>query len=196
MQAYGTAAQTSRTIRIVGKSFVITQKGKRTEDAKFFTVDFGEIANPNVEFEDSQFYEYFAAKRDLVAVFEEPSPTAPLVWNKFRGFKMLTFDDDFIYDKVRPVWERVRQLVNNRLLRDEPVLGRNGKQIRNRNGVLRSAPNFPKSSEGDVFIRGTGRDSKDKREMVNGIAMYAQQVWVRGKYIAELLEKMSRSNGI
>ena len=38
-----------------------------------------------------------------------------------------------------------------------------------------------------MFVRGTGVDSKDKRESVNGIRMYYQQVWVKGDYFAKLL---------
>ena len=53
------------------------------------------------------------------------------------------------------------------------------------NGEISSAPNLPKSSEGIVFVRGTGVDSSDKRECVNGIKMYYQQVWLKGSYLAE-----------
>ena len=52
-------------------------------------------------------------------------------------------------------------------------------------GEVSSAPNLPKSSEGIVFVRGTGVDSSDKRECVNGIKMYCQQVWLKGSYFAE-----------
>ena len=138
-------------------------------------------------FETSQFYDFFSSAKVLVAVFEEPSAMAPLVKNKFVGFKTVIFDDKFIYEEVKPVWERVRSLVRDRTLRDIPRIGANGKQIRNKNGVLSSAPNFPKSSEGVVFVRGTGTDSSNKPEVVNGVRMYYQQVWIRGDYMAELV---------
>jgi hypothetical protein len=97
------------------------------------------------------------------------------------------FSDDFITKEVEPVWNRIRYLVQNNEVRDVPVLDKNGEQKINKNGEKRSAPNFPKSSEGIVFIRGTGSDSKDKREMVNGVRMYYQQVWLRGEYFAKRL---------
>ena len=60
-----------------------------------------------------------------------------------------------------------------------------GTPKRNKNGEISSAPNLPKSSEGIVFVRGTGVDSSDKRECVNGIKMYCQQVWLKGSYFDE-----------
>lgn len=178
-----------RKVGVVAKSFVVTKQGRRTEDAKFFTIDFDEIANPNLEFEDSQFYEFFSSTRILVAVFEEPDNKSPLEENVFKHFRTITFDDEFIYGEVKSVWDKIRDLVINKKLVDEPVLDRHGVQIVNKNGELRSAPNLPKSSEGLVFVRGTGSDSKDKRECVNGVRMYHQQVWIKGSYIAELVSQ-------
>ncbi len=40
-----------------------------------------------------------------------------------------------------------------------------------------------------MFVRGTGVDSSDKRECVNGIKMYYQQVWLKGSYLAELVNQ-------
>lgn len=175
-------------IGLLGKSIVLTERGSRTEDTKFFTIDFDEFSNDEIEFEDSQFYEFFANTKVLFVVFKEPNAAAPLTQNRFVGFKLITFTEEFIEKKVLPVWLRIRELVRNHLLVDEPVLDKYGKQIVNKNGVLRSAPNFPKSSEYDVFVRGTSTDSSLKPETVNGISMYYQQIWIRGSYIAELLE--------
>jgi len=174
-------------VGIWGKGFVITRSGKRTEDAKFFTIRFEEFHDDAMTFENSQFYEFFSNTRVLVAVFEEPSNEAPLRENRFVGFKTIVFDDDFIYNEVKPVWDRTISLIRNHALVDVPRIGKDGKQIRNKNGELSSAPNFPKSSEGVVFFRGTGMDSKDKRECVNGIRMYCQQLWIRGDYLAKLV---------
>ena len=176
-------------VGVWGKSFVVTKRGGRTEDAKFFTIDFDEIRDPGLKFEDSQFYEFFSTNRLLVAVFEEPAAASSLTANVFVRFKTIVFDEDFIYSHIKPVWERIRELVLANKLKDVPVYGKNGRQIRNKNGELRSAPNFPKSSEGVVFVRGTGNDSKDKRECVNGVRMYYQQVWIRGDYIATLVSQ-------
>ncbi len=174
-------------IGLVGKSIVLTQSGKRTEDTKFFTIDFDEFSQRDLEFEDSQFYEFFSSHKILFVVFEEPSQGAPLTENVFVGFSLVTFSEDFIQCHVRPVWERVRYLVRNQKLRESPVLKKDGTPVVNKNGVVSTELNFPKSSEGVVFVRGTGTDSNDKRECVNGIRMYYQQLWVKGSYMAELV---------
>ena len=178
-------------VGIVGKSIVFTKDNGRTEDTKFFTIDFGEIMDEGISFEDSQFYEYFSTHKILFVIFEEPNREASLLENKFQGFSLITLDEDFIQTNVRPVWEKVRHLVLNNKLVDVPICYKKGpnkgKQIVNKNGKLRSAPNFPKSGDGDVFVRGTGNDSKDKREVVNGIRMYYQQVWIRGEYLSRLV---------
>lgn len=183
-------------VGIVGKSIVLTKEGGRTEDTKFFTIDFGEIADELVTFEESQFYEYFSTHKILFAIFEEPNQKASLLENRFLGFSLITLDEDFIQTNVRPVWERVRHLVLRKELADIPICYtsglRKGEQRVNKNGVLSSAPNFPKSSEGTVFVRGTGNDSRDKKEIVNGIRMYHQQVWIKGSYLSSLVAQSSQ----
>lgn len=175
-------------VGVWGKSFTITRAGGRTEDAKFFTIDFDEFMEDSISFEDSQFYEFFSSNRILIAVFEEPDLQSPLTDNKFIGFRTIVFREDFINNEVRDLWNRIRDLIRNNKLRDVPVLDSRGRQVINKTGIPSSAPNLPKASEGPLFVRGTGRDSSDKRECVNGIKMYSQQVWIRGDYIAKLLE--------
>lgn len=178
-------------VGIVGKSIVFTKGGGRTEDTKFFTIDFAEIADEIVSFEDSQFYEYFSSHKILFAIFEEPNQEASLLDNRFLGFSLITLDEKFIQENVRPVWERVRQLVLRKELVNLPICYKRGQhkgeQRVNKNGVLSSVPNFPKSKEGIVFVRGTGADSRDKREVVNGIRMYCQQVWIKGTYLSSIV---------
>lgn len=178
-------------VGITGKSIVLTKSGGRTEDTKFFTIDFDEIMDETISFEESQFYEYFSTHKILFVIFEEPDTKAPLLENQFLGFSLITLDEDFIQTNVRPVWERIRHLVLSKELIDVPICHTNGplkgKQKVNKNGELSSAPNFPKASEGIVFVRGTGNDSRDKREVVNGIRMYHQQVWIKGAYLSSLV---------
>ena len=175
-------------IGLLGKSIVLTRQGARTEDTKFFTIDFDEFNNKDLAFEDSQFYEFFSTCRILFVVFEEPNQKAALTENRFVGFKMITFDEDFIQQHVRPVWQRIRHLISNDLLEDVVEFDKLGHPRINPNGEVRSAPNFPKSSEGVVFVRGTSSDSHKKPEVVNGIRMYHQQVWLKGSYLASMLE--------
>ena len=120
---------------IIGKSIVLTRGGKRTEDVKFFDIDFDEITNgPQIdyrsdkansadivdEFEESQFYEYFWNHKILFAVFEEPNQNASLLENKFIGFALLTFDEDFLKE-VKTTWEMIRDLVRNNKLEEKNI---------------------------------------------------------------------------
>lgn len=109
--------------------------------------------------------------------------------NKFLGFKMLDFDENFIENDAKVTWTRIKDLIVNHKLKDEIKLDKNGNPIINKNGVIRSTPNFPKSSEGNVFLRGTGSTSKSKPLTINGISMYYHQIWVKGKYIVEKLDE-------
>ena len=55
--------------------------------------------------------------------------------------------------------------------------------------LVYTAPNFPKSSEGVIFVRGDSSDSTQKPETVNGISMYRQYIWIKGSYLAQKLDE-------
>ena len=172
---------------IVGKTLTLTEKGFRKEDMKLFPIDFEEITDENVDFEESQVYDYFANNRFLCIIFQKPHPEAELNENEFLGFKIITFDEEFIQTEVRATWQRIRDLILNDELKDIIVKDRNGNPRKNRSGNIMSAPNFPKSSEGNVFVRGTSSTSDNKPLNINGIQMYNQHIWVKGTYIVEKL---------
>jgi len=171
---------------IIGKTLTLTERGLRKEDMKLFTIDFSEF-NEDIKFEDSQTYDYFANNRFLCIIFQRPHTNAKLNENIFLGFKMITFDEEFLENDVRKTWERIKDLVVNDKLEDVVMLDRNGNPRKNPSGNIMSAPNFPKSSEGNVFVRGTSSTSDDKPLTLNGIKMYRQQMWVKGLYIVEKL---------
>ena len=60
----------------------------------------------------------------------------------------------------------------------------------NKNGTVSTTINLPKSRDHPVFIRGTGQDSSRKTEEVNGIRMYRQNIWIKGKTIVEFLDSI------
>lgn len=173
---------------IIGKTITLNEKKRRKEDMKLFTIDFDEIANAECEFEDSQFYDYFANNKFLCIVFQKPYADAERGEDVFVGFKMIDFDEEFIQENVKNIWLKIKDLVNNNKLEDVISLDKNGNPIINKNGVIRSAPNFPKSSEGNLFVRGTSSTSDVKPLKINGIEMYYQQIWIKGLYIVEKLE--------
>ena len=173
---------------LLGKTVVLTKKGSRTEDMQLFCIDFDEFTNDEITFEESSFFEYFNNHQLLCMVFEEPSIDAPLSSNKFLGIKRLSFDDAFIEQEVKPCWLKIKNLVCNNKLIDVVEYDKEGNPRRNKKtNTIRSAPNFPKSKDGIVFVRGKGIDSTYKPEQVNGISMYRQWVWVKGSYIADRL---------
>ncbi len=172
---------------IIGKTLTLTERGLRKEDMKLFTLDFTEFSDDS-EFEDSQIYDYFSNNRFLCIIFQRPHAKAKWNENIFLGFKMIAFDEEFIENDVRKTWERIKDLVVNDKLEDVIVLDKNGQPRKNRSGNIMSAPNFPKSSEGNVFVRGTSSTSDVKPLTLNGIKMYRQQMWVKGLYIVEKLD--------
>ncbi|MBR5096276.1 MAG: hypothetical protein IK094_04115 [Treponema sp.] len=174
-------------IGLLGKTIVLTEKGKRTEDMKLFRINFEAIANVDEQFEDSVFYDYFAENQILCIVFEEHD-SSDFGKNTFLGFKRLSFSEDFIDLNVKSIWNRIRELVIYNELRDIPVLDSNGKPKVNKTGIVQSAPNFPKSSEGVIFVRGDSSDSTKKPESVNGISMYRQYIWIKGSYLSQQLD--------
>ena len=176
-----------RKAGIIGKTITLTEKGHRKEDMKFFTIDFDEFENEKIEFEDSQIYDYFTNNKILCILFQKPYNDAKMIENKFLGFKMINFSQQFIENDVRRTWERIKDLIVNNKLEDIIALNKYGKPIINKNGVVRSAPNFPKSSEGNVFVRGTSSTSDVKPLRINGVQMYYQQIWIKGLYIVEKL---------
>ena len=181
-------------IGLLSKTIILTSEGKRTEDMKLFKVNFDEWCDPTTTFNEqgdtqgelfesnySQMYSYFSEQMFLFIVFEEPykGNNIPLEECKFKGFKRYTFNEHFINNDVRETWEEVRRLV----LKKELVEVKKGRGI---------SPNFPKSSDNIVFLRGSGVNSLDKRKILKNwgidMDMYYQHVWIRGDYIVSQLK--------
>lgn len=198
---------------LIAKSVVVTSSGGRTEDMKLFKLDFNEITRTSVtdddgsvreyQFEDSDLYTYFADHEFLCIIFEEAKSKvieeSPGIFvehphklgdNKFLGFKRLVFSDEFIEEVVKPVWEDTRSKILNKTLVDVIQRKQDGSVVINKSGDVSSAPNFIKSKDNDVFLRGSGTDSslKHKTECVNDIKMLPQYIWIKGKSIVSELD--------
>lgn len=174
-------------IGLLCKTIVLTEKGKRTEDMKLFRINFDEIENVDEHFTDSVFYDFFSENQILCILFEEHN-SKDFGANTFMGFKRLSFSDDFIDLNVKSVWKRIRELVIYKELKDIPILDAKGNPRINKTGITQTAPNFPKSSEGVIFVRGDSSDSTRKPECVNDISMYRQYIWIKGSYLAQILD--------
>lgn len=179
-------------IGLLAKSVVLTPKGRPSEDMKLFSIDFDEIQDTDITFENSSFYDYFANRQFLYIVFTEDTVNAPLGEVHFMGFKRYSFSDDFINNEVRPVWERIRDLIINKKLKDVVELDKKGNPVINKKSrTVRSAPNFPKSSESLVFVRGTGTDASKKPLEINGVRMLKQNLWLARELTISVLKRQN-----
>lgn len=196
---------------LIGKTVVMTPKGGRTEDMKLFHVDFNEFTQTEIEdddgnlrefeFEDSELYSYFADHEFLCILYEEPPKEYTkdsmgkrvevkhsLFSNKFIGFKRVVLSDAFLNGPVRLFWEDTRKKIFDKTLTDVIQYRKDGSVVLIKSsGEVSSAPNFMKSIQNEVFMRGSGDDSssKHKTETVNGIKMLPQYVWIKGKTIVD-----------
>lgn len=177
---------------IIAKTITITPQGGRTEDMKLKHINFEELADRNLDFEESELYIYFCEHSFLCPVFCEHNKVDPSQ-TTFEGFKRFAFDDDFIEREVKRTWDDSRKLIHQNLLKWEYVYDNQGNRRVNKSGAYMGAPNFPKSSEYAVFFRGGADVSTDRTrtEVVNGIKMLPHFFWLKGSYIANKLQTLS-----
>ena len=176
---------------IIAKTITITPQGGRTEDMKLKHIDFEEWGDRDLDFIESEIYDYFCEHSFLCPIFceydsEDQSKTV------FEGFKRFAFDEQFIENEVKRTWEDSRRLIHRNELEWEYVYDSNGNKRMNKSGAYMGAPNFPKSSEYLVFFRG-GADvstEKSRTESVNGIRMLPQFFWLKGSFIANKLQEI------
>lgn len=177
---------------IIAKTITLTPRGGKTEDMKLVHIDFDEWADRDADFEDSEVYTYFCEHSFLCPIFCEHDVHNPDK-TTFEGFKRFAFDEEFIEKEVRRTWEDSRKLIHRNELKWEYVYDQNNQKRVNLSGGYLGAPNFPKSSDYDVFFRGGASVSNEqtRTECVNGIRMLPQYLWIKGTYIANKLDKIS-----
>lgn len=174
---------------LVFKTMTLTPAGGRTEDMKLNpSIDFEELCDPSVEFEDSAFAAPFIDSTMVVAVLEEQYRDCPLCQCRLMGFKVLWLGT--YLDAARALWDGMRDLVFSDGLVDAPVLKKGGTpRVTPKTGIPMTAPNWPKSRDGVLFVRGTGSDANDKPVEVNGVRMHRQNVWIKGIELTNRLEE-------
>ena len=179
-------------IGTIPKTLTLTKDGGRTEDTKFDTIDFTEWSNPDVTFEESSIYDFFANQTLLFSIFEEVGQNSDLELNLFKGFKRLSFDEDFINAHVKKVWDDVRNLIFTNTFKVTQVLDKNGVLITNKKTrTIREETNFPKAKDNVIFLRGTGKDSTAKTLNLMGYRLYQQQYWIKGSVLVDMLSKLN-----
>lgn len=200
----GTASKLNKielfaSMGLVAKSIVVTRAGTRTEDTKLWGIDFEELEDDNVTWDESTFRANFAERQLLFIMFEEPSPEAPLTENRLLGFKRISFAESFIETDVRYVWDEIRRLIFTRTLKSVICRDKNGNPIINpKSKTVKQAPNFPKSQERladgtridhSVFVRGTAGDASHKSQVVAGVEMLHQDIWLKGSWVVRELAR-------
>lgn len=177
-------------IGTIPKTLTLTKDGGRTEDTKFDTIDFTEWSSPDITFEESSIYDFFANQTLLFSIFEEVEQNSNLEQNVFKGFKRLCFDEDFINGHVKKVWDDVRNLLFTNNFKVTQVKNKNGVLLTNKKtGTIREEANFPKAKDNIIFLRGTGKDSTAKTLNLNGYKLYQQQFWIKGSVLVEMLSE-------
>ncbi len=107
-------------------SVVLTPRGGRTEDFKInHTIDFDEVSDTSVEFEQSSFYASFAASQFLIMRYQE-TEEASLADARYLGFKRIVIPDDMLEGAVRRCWDRMRHLIISGELEDVVELDSSG----------------------------------------------------------------------
>ena len=179
-------------IGLIPKTIVLNPRGGRTEDMKFDKIDFEDWFVEGEEYEDSYLYDFFYNQKFLFLIFKEPKKNSPLLENQFVGFKRYSFTDDFMENDLKPYYDELKRLIVSNEIREETVLyttGANkGQPIINPKGTVKTENNLPKSKDYTVFTRGSGSNSTKKPIELNGVKMYAQYFWIKGKWIVDELE--------
>lgn len=179
------------------KSVVLSCTGKRTEDCKFYTVDFEEMLSPDItDFTDSVLYDFFANHQFVIALLREPYNKCSFSENMFLGFQRITMPEEVI-DEAYRCWSDLRETYSSGNLK-ETILMKDGEPIINKCGTIRTSVNFPKSKNYLVFMRGTAQNSKGKTVTIGNIKVYPTQIWIKGSYIVEQIHNspfMKNFNG-
>lgn len=196
---------------IIAKTITMTPQGGRTEDMKLKRINFDEWTDRDIDFENSEVYNYFAEHSLLCPIFCERGNTKRMLMTNakaqeqedkrviaeigkttFEGFKRFAFDEAFIENEVKRTWEDSRNLIFSNQLQWVYEYDNNGNKKKNRSGSYKGAPNFPKSSEYELFFRGGASDSSTtaKTETVNGIRILPQFFWLKGATVIKILNNI------
>lgn len=175
-------------IGIIAKSVPLLANGKGKEDMKLFLPNLVDWTK-ETDFEESALYEYFAGHQFIFIIYRHLDKKASPDTVIFEGFKRVWFDERFINENVKLLWDDVRDLIANKRLRIERFSDKNGNLIKNLSGSFREAPNFPKKATHKVFIRGGSSlsDEAHRTLEINGMKMIPQFVWLSRDAVQELI---------
>lgn len=171
------------------KTAKVLPSGRLDQDVKFKPVDLGFYTDPDARFEESELCTYFSEAQLVFMLFSIPRTQAPIDEQVFMGFKRLSVPEEVIDGEVRRCFESTLDLVAGGKLRFVPELDRQGRPIINRSGTVKGAPNFPKSTDCQVFLKGSGADARARRELLPGVPMLKQYAWWGKRLAKQLLDE-------
>ncbi len=176
------------SIGLIGKTITFNNKGGKTEDTKMFKIDFDELMpETGVSFGESSFCDYFN-HQFLFMCLEEPYKEAPLLQCKFLGFKRVIFDTPRFNRQLIYLFNLIKVIIATDELRNVPVLDKYGNvRYTPKTNKPMEAPNFPKSVNSPIFVRGSGSNASKKPLCINGVEMYSQYVWLSGTFLSKFL---------
>ncbi|WP_393964389.1 MutH/Sau3AI family endonuclease [Exiguobacterium sp. S22-S28] len=173
-------------LNLVVKSTRLTAKGANVEDTKLFPVDLVSIGM-ETSFEESAIYSEMSEINYLFAIFETQKGTDRLD-DVFVGFKHLILSDDMFEVELRRTWQEVHDIISERRLRETIKLNKDGTVTYTpRTKVPTTQVNLPKSEDFTFFLRGSGRDASNKPVKINGLSLYRQDLWIRGRTLSQSL---------
>ena len=181
-------------IGLIAKSLPLNSKGAPKESMKMFTPNFEEWMSEE-SFDESFLHDYFAEHQFLLMAYQYTDPKIKSPESiKFVGFKRVYFTDYFIETSVRKFWEDVRSLVKDNRLTIVKEYRSDGSPIFNpKSGTQKEAPNFPKESDYNVFMRGSASTSSEasKTLVINGLRMLPQEVWLAKRVTIDLFNNQA-----
>ena len=154
---------------IVPKTIRVQKNGTIKESMSFPTFDFIELSQ-EMEWEESEFYDYLAPTKFLFVIFHERED-GEYVFERVQFWNMPAED----LDEVGWVWQRTVDII-----RQGVVLIPSPQGTKN---------NLPKATESRVaHVRPHGKDASDTLPLPDGRQMTKQCFWLNNTYIAEQIK--------
>lgn len=163
------------------KTVVMYPNGLPKENMSFRQItedEWNELASVTATWEDSFLYRYFEENKFFIVTFESPAPYKEHVSGEdfLTGGFLWNMPESDIERYVRPVWERLHELMMN------------GKSVRYGRGTnLLPGTNF----NGVCHLRPKGATGKDTVHLPNGESITKQCFWLDRHYIAKIINEKS-----
>lgn len=174
-------------LNITAKSVTLTDSGLNTEDTKLFPVDLQNLAYEE-RFEESDFFSQLNEIHFLFAIFKIPERGSNRSDSTFVGFRLQSLSSELFDRELKRTWTDVRTLMIEDKLEVRKMYKKNGQlKLSPKTNVPQTETNLPKSKDYLFFMRGSGSDATKKTLTINGLELYRQDIWIRGRELSKLL---------